>query len=78
MVATYGGAKKLVNRLDDENTVGAKLGTKLKKELKAAKRADTSGDERQARKALQALQEARLAGRRRRGEEGAQAPVAHR
>ena len=27
VVATYGGAKKLVNRLDDENTVGAKLGT---------------------------------------------------
>ena len=37
VVATYGGAKKLVNRLDDENTVGAKLGTKLQQELKAAK-----------------------------------------
>ena len=31
VVATYGGAKKLVNRLDDENAVGAKLGTKLQR-----------------------------------------------
>ena len=52
VVATYGGAKKLVNRLDDEGLVGAKLGTKLKQELKAAKSADKSDDERQARKAL--------------------------
>ncbi len=52
VVAAYGGAKKLVNRLDDDNTIGAKLGAKLKQELKAAKRADKSGEEREARKAL--------------------------
>jgi len=52
VVASYGGAKKLVKRLDREDTIGAKLGTKLKKELKAVKRADKSKEKGEARKAL--------------------------
>ncbi|MBL0747088.1 ThuA domain-containing protein [Nocardioides baculatus] len=52
VVASYGGAKKLVKRLDREDTIGAKLGTKLKKELKAVKRADKSKEKGEARKAI--------------------------
>ena len=52
VVASYGGAKKLVKRLEREDTIGAKLGTKLEVELKAAKSADKSKEKREARKAL--------------------------
>ena len=52
VVATTGGAKKLINRLVEDGTVGEKRGAKLKQELKAAKRADRSGSEREARQAL--------------------------
>ena len=52
VVARYGGASKLVNRINDEKTVGTMLGAKFERALNAAKSADRSDDERQASQAL--------------------------
>ena len=52
IIATYGGGKQLVNRLDDEGTVGPKLAKKLVKQLTIAKRFQMNDKERQAKKAL--------------------------
>jgi PKD repeat protein len=55
VVATYAGAKQLVNRLDQENKIGTPLGKQLKQQLNAAQKADKQGKVGQARQALNAF-----------------------
>jgi hypothetical protein len=52
VVATYGGAKQLVKRLDKENLISKQVASQLKNQLSIAKRAIKRGDDAQARKAL--------------------------
>jgi hypothetical protein len=61
VVGSYGSGKKLVNRLDDQGSVGPKLAAKLKKELTSAKRADRRKDAGQALRSLKTFE--RLASR---------------
>ncbi|MFC7725283.1 ThuA domain-containing protein [Nocardioides sp. GCM10028917] len=61
VVATYGGGKRLLTRLDDEGVIDSRLGEKLVGELKAAKRADVADEKREAVKALKKFE--RLASR---------------
>ncbi|MFB9315816.1 ThuA domain-containing protein [Nocardioides plantarum] len=56
VVATYSGARALVDRLDKENKVGAAAADKMVVELKAAERADKRGDAREATQALTRFQ----------------------
>lgn len=52
VVATYAGGRALVDRLDRENRIGARLAGKLESALITAQRADGRGDLRQAGQAL--------------------------
>ena len=49
---SYGKSRKLVDRLDDEGTIGPRLAKKLDKQLQAAKRADRRNDAREVLRAL--------------------------
>ncbi|TWG99002.1 glucose/arabinose dehydrogenase [Nocardioides sp. J9] len=56
VVASYANGKQLVNRLDRENKVGARLAGQLKSALATAQRADRRGQDRQAVRSLTRVQ----------------------
>jgi PKD repeat protein/glucose/arabinose dehydrogenase len=52
LTPSYGKARKLVDRLDDDGAIGPKLAKRLEKQLAAARRADRRKDAEQALRAL--------------------------
>ena len=76
VVASYGGGKKLVKRLVDEDTRRSEARREAEEGAESAKRAERREDAGQALQVAQEVRAARVAGEGQRGEDRSQAPVA--